>query len=535
MHNGYLNVNNQTGLANASNQTTVTNLKQRALMAKNDPRRDLSKENINNMVPVYNEHGKIVNWRYMMAEATKNNLLERDNRFENILGALAGSIYDKETAKEQNSKAILALREQYEAEYATQQDSYIEVGARSSDPEMREIWNLLPDATRREIRKTWGRDAMMVRKDSLDIMFGYRKLSLATMFRKDPEARNHLEKLFVGVMETVMANYAGYKHGMTPEDARNYAKRAAVIVTRGERAWQELVREAKDIIVVKTGVVMLGNIWSNISFLSIAGVPLKDIMNSHLVAIKAATAYQTDSKRLAELETKQALGYTLGNDNEIQREVVRLRDAIARNPVRELIEAGLMPTIVEDVAVEEDPYSYKSALARKAEGITNRINPAVRNVGRFIYMAHDTPMYQTLHQITQLSDFVARYTLYQHLTTRKDNPLSKDDAIAEASDAFVNYDIPMYRGMQYADDMGVIMFTKYFLRIQRVLLKLARENPARVFATIALNNVMDLGPIVLDSSFMHHVGNNPVQAGAFKLPFVLDDLATVQAGMSIVK
>jgi hypothetical protein len=535
LHDGYLNVNNATGLENASNQTDVMNRKMRLMQSMSDPRRNMNDVKTNMMVPVFNEAGRIVNWRYVMQEVNKDTLLERDNRFENVMGMLAGSVYDKEVSAEQNATAIRALREQYEAEFATQKDAYIEVGARSVDPEMREIWNLLPEATRRQIRKDWGRDAMMVRKDSLDIMFGYRKLSLATMFQKDPEARNKLENLFVGVMETMMANYAGYKYGKTPEEARDYAKRAAVFVTRGERGWQELVREAKDIIVIKTGTVMLGNIWSNMSFLAMSGVSLKDILNHHMVAIKAATAYQTDTKRLEEIETMLNLGYTQGNEEDFRREMVRLKDAIARNPVRELIEAGLMPTIVEDVGAEEDPYSYKSLLARKTERFAEKINPAIRNVARTVYMAHDTPMYQTLNQITQLSDFVARYTLYQHLISRKDNPLSRADAIAEASDAFVNYDIPTHRSMQYADDMGVIMFTKYFLRIQRVLLKLARENPARVFGTVALNNFMDLGPIVLDSHFMGHIGNNPLNVGAFKLPMVLDDLATVKAAMAIVK
>jgi len=51
------------------------------------------------------------------------------------------------------------------------------------------------------------------------------------------------------------------------------------------------------------------------------------------------------------------------------------------------------------------------------------------------------------------------------LTNRKDNPLSEADAIQQASDDFVNYDIPMHRGMQYLDDMGIFMFSKYYLRI----------------------------------------------------------------------
>lgn len=529
-HNGYLNTNTQGGLANAVLQADITNEKLRGLQAKKDPRRNLADDATNHMVPIYNEMGDIVNWRYMMAESTKNDLLERDNQFENILGAFAGSIYDKETTQSQNLKAVKALREQFELEYATRKDSYIEVGEDSNDPEMREIWNLLPDATKQDVRKVWGRKGMMVRSDSLDIMFGYRKLSIAEFLRKDKETLEGIQKIFRSWFDT----YARSR-GMDEQEADNYAKKIGVMLGKGERGWQEIVSEVKDIIVIKTGVVMLGNIYSNLSFLAIAGVPVMEGLRHHLVALKGATSYQQDSNRLAQLETLLEVGYSQNNDKEIRDEIVRLKDSLARNPVRELIEAGLMPTIVEDIAAEENIYSYKSALARKTERFTNRLNPAVKAAGRFVYMTHDTKMYQSLHRITQLSDFVARYTLYQHLISRNNNPLSKADAIQEASEAFVNYDVPMHRGIQFTDDMGITPFTKYFLRIQRVLLKLARENPARVLGAIALNSYMDLGPIVLDSSFTHHIGNNPLNLGALQFPGALDELATVNAGMALIK
>jgi hypothetical protein len=528
--NGYVNTNTQAGLNNAVLQAEITNAKLKALQGKADPRRDLSKQMGNHLVPVFNEMGDIVNWRYMMAENTKNNLLERDNRFENILGAFAGSIYDKQTTKEQNLKAVEALLEQFNSEYATRKDSYIEVGELSTDPEMRAIWNLLPDATKKDVRKVWGRNGMMVRSDALDLMFGYRKLSAAEFLRNDPETLQGVQK----IMREWFNTYARSR-GMDEQEADNYAKRLGLALTKGERAWQEVVKEAKDIIVVKTGVVMLGNIWSNLSLLAMAGVPLKDMMQHHLVAMKGATAYQRDSERLAQLETVLEVGYSQNDEQQIRDEMVRLKDSLARNPVRELIEAGLMPTIVEDIAAEEDIYSYKSALARKTDRFTSKLNPSIKAAGRLIYMSHDTKMYQSLSRITQLSDFVARYTLYQHLISRSNNPLSKADAIQEASDSFVNYDIPMHRGIQFTDDMGFTPFTKYFLRIQRVLLKLARENPARVLMAIGLNSYMELGPIVLDSSFTHKIGNNPLRSGAFQFPGALDDLATVNAAMALMK
>jgi hypothetical protein len=200
----------------------------------------------------------------------------------------------------------------------------------------------------------------------------------------------------------------------------------------------------------------------------------------------------------------------------------------------------LMPTIVEDVAADEesDPYTYKSQLAQKVSGITDKINPTVKAVAEGIYMSHNTRLYQTLSRVTRMSDFVARYTLYQHLTTKKGpdgKVMSKEDAMSEASEAFVNYDSPLPKQLAYLDQMGIIPFTKYFIRIQRVLLKLLRQNPGKVLSAALINNFVDLGPIVLESSWIARFGNNPLQWGAFEYPGTVDDLGTIAAATAIVK
>jgi len=399
---------------------------------------------------------------------------------------------------------------------------------------MREVWHQLPEQTKTDVKAIWKTNYVKVRKDSLDLVFGYHKLSLANAFYKDPAVRNLVEKITVRAMTDYLIMVAKVQ-GKNQAEAEDYAKRGAVLVARGERMWQEVVREVKDIIVVKTGVVLMGNIWSNLWLLGLNGVPLKDIAHHHLVAMRGATAYLHDSEELAKLRTLLETGYSGADAETLRNEVARLEDALARNPVAELIDAGLMPTIVEDVALEDDPYSYKSALTRKAEGLSSRLNPGVVGAARQVYMAHDTSVYKTLSRMTQLSDFVARYTLYHHLTARADQPLDKASAIHEASEAFVNYDIPMHRAVQYTDDMGITFFTKYFLRIQRVLLKLGKDHPARVLGTLALGQFLDLGPTVLEGSAVYKIGNNPLHMGPLELGGALDELATIQAGMALIK
>jgi len=518
IHNGYMNSNTVAGLANAA---TNANIAQDRVAAINDlfragPVPDLSQVKSSYMAPIFDQQGQPVKWRYLMSENTKDSLLKRDNRFDKVIGTVAGSIYDKATTQEQNLKAVQALKEFHQKDYALNPKGYMLVGDKSTDPEMQEIWNLLPQDTQRDIRKIWGYNGMMVRADNLDIMFGYRKLSLATMFQKDPKARAEWEKLIVYFGEALFGQKAGLR------------------VAQGEKGWQEIVAETKDIIVVKSGVVMLANIKANMWLLHMSGVSLTDMLRNHLVALKGVTAYQKDITELERLKVLRDTGYTQGKGAQIDREILLLKDSIVRNPVGKLIAGGLMPTIVEDVDPEDDLYSYKSAATRKFQAFTGELNPAIVNVAKYVYIAHDTPLYQGLRHVTQLSDFVARYTLYQHLVNKAEGKLNHEEAIQEASDAFVNYDIPMHRAIQYSDDMGLTLFTKYFLRIQKVLAKTVKDNPARVLTGIILARYLSLGPTVLEESSMWtKIGNNPLHNGAFKFFQTVDELTTISSVASI--
>lgn len=520
IHSGYTNTRTTSGNNNANtNASIAANRAALGSRLANRSRVDLSKaKDTSYMAPVLDEQGNVTTWTYLMQETTKDSLLRRDNRFDKVIGTLAGSILGKESGIAQNEKAVTALKEQYDADKTKNMDSYVLVGPKTLDKERLSIWNLLPYETKQTILKVWGEEGMLVRRDSMDIMFGYRKLSLTDAFDKDPVLRDAFDRVLVAVARAV------------------FGEKAALRMAQGERAWQDIVAEAKDIIVVKSGAVMLSNIKSNMWLLAMSGVPIKDILYHHLVALKGSHAYQKDSEELEQLKRLQATGYTQGKDAQIARDIARLQDALARNPIKDLMDAGLMPTIVEDVNPDDDIYSYKSGLTRLVDDKLKKVSPLVINAAKGIYMAHDTRLYQGLHRVTQLSDFVARYTMYQHLTNQKVKPLTKEEAIQEASDAFINYDIPMHRSMQYLDDMGLMMFTKYFLRIQKVLVKNLRDNPGRVIGSILMANYLNLGETIhQEASMWGRIGNNPFGIGAGKYFSSLDDLATISGPMALIK
>lgn len=461
------------------------------------------------MAPVLSPNGDITNYRYMMSSTVKDKLLNRDNRTGKLLGAMAGNTLDKVSSKVQNRNAVKALHDQYQADYAENIDSYLSVGPASSDPQLRELWNMMPRDTQQAALALFGQAGMKVRNDVLDINFGYRKLSLGTMFDKEASQRGFVEGMFVEIMTA------------------SFGEKAQLRTRQTEDIWQAIVKETKANLVVKSWSTMTGNLRSNWSQLFMMGVSPLQIVKSHRVAFKAAWEYKQDSAKLFSLKHQQQTGYLEPGNTvaKVAYQVKRLEDSLARNPIRPLIDAGLMPTIVEDVSVDEDVYSYKSRFTEKIDGAVEAVNPHILKGLQLLTMHHSTAPYKVMSYATQISDFLARYTLYQHDMTKK-NPLTHEQAVQRASESFINYDVPTHRKIQYANDSGLIMFSKYYIRIQKILGRIYKDSPGRVLAIMAAEHMLGDQPTVLDSGVTNHFGN-PFNGGALSYFSSLDSVTTV--------
>jgi hypothetical protein len=470
-----------------------------------DPR----KAQAGHMVPTLAPDGRIADYRHMMTEQNRDVLLDRDNSMDQVLGVMAGQIADKVSTVQQNTDVVRSMYDQYRADYTSRPSSYIRVSADSKDKGLAESYRLLPESTKQEIRKVWKDDAMYVPADQLDLIFGYRKFSLTNSFDELPGDRNMFEKVLVAATSAI------------------YGEKAALRVGQAEDIMQTLVKEMKDILVVKNIFTLAGNITSNMTLLAWEGVPLRKAAASHAIAIKGALDFRKDSKRLLQLQQAVEIGYFADN-TAAEAEILEIQDRLARNPIKPLVDAGLMPTIVEDVEVDDDRYTYKAHLARKVEKFTDKVPAWMRTVGKQVYMTHDTATYKFLSQTTQLSDLVARYALFEHLTTRTKDPLSTADALRQAEDSFVNYDLPSHRTLQYLNDMGIVMFTKYYLRIQKVIMRLVREKPARGLMLAAVGHMWSGLDSIMDSSWLNKIGNNPLQDGALGYLGSLKELPAIK-------
>lgn len=438
------------------------------------------------MQPVFNEDGQIADYRYVMAEATKDELLSRDDNFSEVMGKLAGNVYDKSVTKPHNHSVIDALKEQYEADIAAGRvDDYIRVTGRTDDAELKDLYNLLPYETKQYVKQVFGSDSIPIRAEFLRIIFGYRKISIADVWKDGGIDNNHFQSAVKGMFDSLFGS-AGLQRA-----------------SQFERTMQDIVRVAKSNVVVRMGSTTMMNLVSNTYDLMIQGLTLRDAIADQVTGYKKGIEYVRHGSRVAEIDLLLKADHNPGQRTSLEAERAQLKHLQAINPVGELVEAGLLQTIVMDVNQDVDPFSYSSVLANKVDEQLNKLPGKVKDASKFVLMTRDSASFDFMNRIVQFSDFASRYAMYKHVTTRKNNPLDKASAIQDVITQFVNYDLPTHRAIQYGNDIGVIWFSRYWLRIQKVILKNMAEHPAKVLMGMAMQGVVGVDlPDNADSSML---------------------------------
>ena len=461
------------GLGTALGRTNNKNLirsKQSIIDRMADPSITPKLEQSNSMVPQVDDSGKITQYRYMMSEQTKDSHMEQVTEFDKILGSMAGQLVDKVRSPVINQELIEGLHAEYLDGYTNNPSGFVEIGPSSEDPKLREIYQMIPAKTKKDIQSIWNNDTMYVPKDMVDISFGYRNYSITDAFAKEPEDRARLEKIIVGVSELFLKDKAVHLAGNL------------------ETAAMELTKIAKSNIIIKALHCTLGNLGSNLVYLRSRGVPISTILKLGWEAIAMGNKYQVDNKKLNELNLQRQIyaksGYTANQLKNIDSKIARVKDAITRNPTTITIQAGLMPTFVDDIETVTSGTNFPTDFEKKVTKYTDKLPDIVRNVGKVVMLTEDTNSFKVLNNAVKMTDFIGRHVLYNHYTKAG---MEHKKAIASVEDEFVNFNVPTHRMVEYGNKIGLLWFTKYGTRILKVIKDSAVDKPFDVLMALVLS------------------------------------------------
>jgi endonuclease YncB( thermonuclease family) len=421
-------------------------------------------------IPLFDEYGNIVDYRYTMSKFQKTNLLGRDSRVDVVMGRMFGSLIDKVESKNINTKVLDMLEEDYTKNYSQDPSAFILLDHKH--PQYKEVFDVLPADMKHNLESKFGINAIPVRRELIDLVFGYRKFTLSGL--KFLEDRHQLKRM----------------------------------VKHIEKIWEEFIKVVKVTIVMKTPAVLIDNIISNTIASLYHGIPINYIFKKQREALVALKEYKEADELIQKYKHRRASGLSYD-----ATKLKQLEENQRKNPVRHLIDEGVFQSIVEDVDTKNFEYKSKSArLVRDtAEGL---VGETAMEIGKQAYMTEDTKAFQFMLKATQYSDFIARYAMYHHMVDHEGK--SDKEAIETVVETFIDYDAPTNKYLLWMNDMGLVMFTKFWLRIQRVIWRLLKEKPSYVIAGMGVQSVvgdasdpMDSG--MIDTSLSNKFALDPVE------------------------
>ena len=436
----------ETGTAEAKKQIKSVRAKNSRLDEHYRNKRINFEREIEGLMPLINTTGSVLDYRHTMGKSTKAEFMGRDSSASVQLGRMYSANLDKVDSSALNKKAIRFMNDDFEENYNnTDPALWTTIGPGSDDPAIVEMWELLPKDTRNYIKELTGADNITVRSLYKNQYFGYRDMSVANLFSNKKSA-------------------------------------IRAVVKMAEFIWKQIVAISKVDIVIKTPAVLIGNIVSNLMLSMQLGIMPNKVAKLQWEGVKALNDYKNKEKELHELNLEKEAGKSVDESR-----IVELGRLLNDNPVSELIDAGLFTAIMEDINVEET--KHKNRAARLFDDKLSKAPAWVRTAGNYAYMTQRTPVFGMMMKATQYSDFVARSSVYTGLIAKGK---SKEEAMNIALDAFINYDIPDSPFIKYLNDIGLVMFTKYFERIQRVVKRGVRKNPVQFVASVMGQEVIGL-------------------------------------------
>lgn len=465
------------------------------------------RQEVENLMPVFDENGNVI----AIEQSVDPRELARLNRSEQLhemVGVWRGRQVEEKLASMVNNQLIDNLKAQYDTmlkENPTDKDLYVNLFSSNLDRVQSDAVSLMSDETRAYVEQVFGEGRFMVRKDQIDDVIGYRQASVSDFWtdnnRFSKETNEEIRKALVGAFGVDI-----------------YRK-----LIRAEQIIQGGVSDIRTLIVVKSVIVPVANFVSNMYQLVSRGVSPVMIGKAMPAKLAEINTYVKTRLRQIELEAElRAAGDNAGREARLRAEIRSITDAHKRLSIWPLIQAGEFSTIA-DVGLSADDLALSSGhIGSWIEAKVNQLPDGLRTAARYGLITRDTALFQGLQRSVQYGDFLAKAVMYDHLTQKKKS--SKEEALRRITEEFVNYERLPGRTRGYLENMGLLWFYNFKLRIAKVALNTIQNNPLHMLLALGLPNVSGVGlPVednVISKLFQGNLGYTMGPWMAFRAPFL---------------
>lgn len=438
-----------------------------------------------NMMPVFDDKGNIVALE-LSANPEMYSIIRQEEDFAQVLGNWWGRQIEEDGASAFNTQSIRLLKEIWDKakkskDYIKQFVNIEELAERN--PIVKDALMTLSPEVRQQISEVFGKEGFWVRRDMLDDVIGHRRASITDSFTGKTTWSPEAQRAIVQTARLVLG-----------KDAFNR-------LNKGERALMFAVSSARNWIVVRSGVVPLQNLISNVFQLYVRGISPFEILREVPILLREVEGYNSYRMRRAELEADlNAIEGNHPNDiakrTAIENQIKGLEASLEHYSLKDLFDAGEYNTIADIGDTFDDLLLSTGRWGEYLDRQVNKLPKSMVNMGRYLLITKDTALYKGLEKSVQYGDFLAKGILYKHL--RKQGT-SKKEALDIVRYEFVNYDMLPSRSREYLENIGLLWFYNYKLRTVRVMLSMLRNNPLHALFYMAMPLPNDIGSPITDN------------------------------------
>ena len=436
----------------------------------------------NEPIPVFNQKGNIKS--YDRPVILSDDLYD-DDAFT-ALGKWSANDFMETAAKEFNKEAIHLAKNMYDRDLKSfgkdwVKDTYVDLQELvnvKKDKVVADAISRLPQYLIDALEKEFdGR--IFIRKDMVDTFLGYRSASITDAWtgisRWSPKTLNRIAKLSNKLLGQNAYLYLGH----------------------AERAIEYTTSYMRSNIVVRSVAVPYMNAVSNILQLRMRGISYLDILQGINDKVKELEQYRQIEKQTINLKARLLTETDPKHKKVLEHRLADNKQRISMMTIAPMIEQGELSTLA-DVGDSYNDSVFTGEWADKIHEYVNKLPSSVVNTGKWLTVSKDSDLYKLMEKATTYGDFVAKSIYYDHLIQ---NGMDKEMAARKSMEEFVNYDMMAGRSREYLENLGIIWFYNYRLRITKASIDAMLHNPASILLVEGLTPdiLLDNGTLIGDS------------------------------------
>lgn len=432
-------------------------------------------------IPTFSDTGKI--YYYDRPTPLPDNVYEWSGL--DALGKWSANEFIESASKSFNVEAVALTKKVYDEDakfYGSNTSKfYVDINEEAKkDRVVKDAWDRVDPAIKTAIANNFGGKAL-VRKDMLDLFIGYRSASITDIYtgnsRMPAKALNTAAKL-----ADILLGRNAYK-----------------ILGHAERAIQYTTSTARNYIVVRSCVIPFNNIVSNIIQLRMRGIPYSEIAKGIRTKTMELEEYRRIEKQNIQLKSKLITAKSRQERQKLENRLENNLQRIKTMSIYPMIKAGELSSLA-DVGDEYNDSIFTGKWADKINEEVAKIPEPIVKAGKWLSVSKDTGLYKLMEKATIYGDFIAKSIYFDRLLG---DGVKLENAQRMAMEEFVNYDMMAGRTREYLENMGIIWFYNYKLRISKIAMDIFLHNPASwIFGELITPQwALDKGTVLEDNFF----------------------------------